>query len=110
MIGRAAQGNPWIFREIGHYLATGGQLPPVPLAEIRDTLLEHLDNLYAFYGEARGVRVARKHISWYTKGRGLVGGAAFRHAVNQLETAAEQCAMVRKFFDEHAEAQERIAA
>ncbi len=110
MIGRAAQGNPWIFREIGHYLATGEQLPPVPVTEIRDTLLEHLDNLYAFYGEPRGVRVARKHIAWYTKGRGLAGGAAFRQAVNQVATAAAQRAMVREFFNGHAEAQERIAA
>src|SRR5690606_6182548 len=83
MIGRAAQGNPWIFREIGHYLATGEKLPPPPLAEVRDTLIAHLHNLYDFYGEHRGVRVARKHISWYSKG--LAGGAVFRYRVNQVE-------------------------
>jgi tRNA-dihydrouridine synthase B len=97
MIGRAAQGNPWIFREISHYLATGQRLPQPPVCEVRDTLLEHLDNLYAFYGEHTGVRVARKHISWYSKG--LRGGAVFRHAVNRAETVSEQLALVREFFD-----------
>ncbi len=97
MIGRAAQGNPWIFREIAHYRATGAKLAPPPVIEVRDTLLEHLENLYAFYGEHTGVRVARKHISWYSKG--LVGGAAFRHSVNRVETVAEQLALTRGFFD-----------
>ncbi len=68
MIGRAAQGNPWIFREIEHYLATGEKLAPPPVTEVRDTLLDHLETLYAFYGEYSGVRMARKHISWYSKG------------------------------------------
>src|SRR3989304_1635093 len=97
MIGRAAQGNPWIFREISHFLATGEKLAPPPVTEVRDTLLAHLDTLYAFYGEYSGVRMARKHISWYSKG--LRGGAAFRHAVNAVETATAQLAMVREFFD-----------
>ncbi len=97
MIGRAAQGNPWIFRQITHYLATGAKLAPPSVIEVRDTLLEHLENLYAFYGEHTGVRVARKHISWYSKG--LVGGAAFRHGVNRVETVAEQLALTREFFD-----------
>ncbi|HEY8553016.1 MAG TPA: tRNA dihydrouridine synthase DusB [Burkholderiales bacterium] len=97
MIGRAAQGNPWIFREIEHYLATGEKLPPPTIEEVRDTLIAHLHNLYDFYGEHRGVRVARKHISWYSKG--FVGGAVFRHRVNQVETAAAQLDMVREFFD-----------
>jgi tRNA-dihydrouridine synthase B len=109
MIGRAAQGNPWIFREIAHFLATGETLAPAPLGEIRDTLLAHLENLYAFYGEPRGVRVARKHIAWYTKGRGLVGGGAFRHAVNQLDSAAAQLTMVRDFLDQQAMTWERAA-
>ncbi|TAM44976.1 MAG: tRNA dihydrouridine synthase DusB [Gammaproteobacteria bacterium] len=97
MIGRAAQGNPWIFREIAHYRATGAKLAAPSVIEVRDTLLEHLENLYAFYGEHTGVRVARKHISWYSKG--LVGGAAFRHGVNRVETVAEQLALTRDFFD-----------
>ena len=97
MIGRAAQGNPWIFREIGHYLATGIRLAPPPVTEVRDTLLDHLETLYAFYGEYSGVRMARKHISWYSKG--LRNGAAFRHRVNQAETCAVQLSLVREFFD-----------
>lgn len=101
MIGRAAQGNPWIFGQISHFLATGGKLAPPPPAEVRDTLLKHLENLYAFYGSHTGVRVARKHISWYSKG--LVGGAGFRQRVNQVESSAAQIAMVREFFDRQAE-------
>ena len=97
MIGRAAQGDPWIFREISHFLATGEKLAPPPVTEVRDTLLAHLDTLYAFYGEYSGVHMARKHISWYSKG--LRDGAAFRHRVNQVETCEAQVAMVREFFD-----------
>jgi tRNA-dihydrouridine synthase B len=96
MIGRAAQGRPWMFREIQHYLETGSALPPPEVEEIRRVLLAHLDELYEFYGEHTGVRVARKHISWYTKG--LAGSAAFRHAMNRLETCAEQRAAVDEFF------------
>lgn len=107
MVGRAAQGNPWIFREIGHFLATGSHLPAPPVAEVRETLLAHLDNLYRFYGEFTGVRMARKHISWYSKG--LVGGGAFRNQVNRVETTAEQVAMVRAFFDSRAEIVELAA-
>ena len=103
MIGRAAQGNPWIFKEIQHFLATGQRLAPTPLAEVVETLCAHLESLYSFYGTERGVRVARKHISWYTKGRGLVGSAAFRHAINQVENAHEQLAMVREFFAQYAD-------
>jgi tRNA-dihydrouridine synthase B len=98
MIGRAAQGRPWIFREIGHYLATGEHLPPPEVAEIRRVLLEHLHDLYVFYGELTGVRMARKHIGWYTKG--LAGSAAFRHRMNQLATVEEQLAAVEGFFAE----------
>jgi len=103
MIGRAAQGRPWIFREIAHYLATGEQLPPPTVAEIHSTLTEHLDALYAFYGEHAGVRIARKHIAWYA--RGLPGAAQFRHRVNRLPTAAEQLATIDGFFEEHREQQ-----
>ena len=96
MIGRAAQGRPWIFREIGHYLATGAHLPPPEVGEIHGVLVAHVHDLYSFYGEATGMRVARKHISWYTKG--LAGSAAFRHAMNQLQTCGEQLAAVDEFF------------
>ena len=98
MIGRAAQGRPWIFREIGHYLATGARLPPPEVEEIHGVLVAHVHDLYSFYGEATGLRVARKHISWYTKG--LAGSAAFRQAMNQLQTCGEQLAAVNKFFGE----------
>jgi tRNA-dihydrouridine synthase B len=98
MIGRAAQGRPWMFREISHYLATGEHLPPPEVTEIHRVLAAHLKDLYEFYGEHTGVRVARKHISWYTKG--LAGSAAFRHAMNQLQTCAEQMAAVDAFFCE----------
>ena len=97
MIGRAAQGNPWIFREIAHFLETGRKLDPPTVTEVRDTLIAHLANLYEFYGEHTGVRVARKHISWYSKG--LVGGSVFRNAVNRVETSREQLSMARGFFD-----------
>jgi tRNA-dihydrouridine synthase B len=106
MIGRAAQGRPWIFREIEHYLATGVHLPQPEVAEIHAVLLEHIHDLYAFYGEVAGVRVARKHISWYTKG--LVGSSAFRHAMNQLDTVAEQLAVVNDYFAQAARADSRL--
>jgi tRNA-dihydrouridine synthase B len=96
MIGRAAQGRPWMFREIEHFLETGEHLPPPEVSEIRRVLVAHLHDLYEFYGEYTGVRVARKHISWYTKG--LAGSAAFRHAMNRLESSAEQLAAVEAFF------------
>ncbi|WP_455198915.1 tRNA dihydrouridine synthase DusB [Kaarinaea lacus] len=97
MIGRAAQGRPWIFREINHFLETGEKLPEPGIKEIRKILLEHLDNLYAFYGEYTGVRMARKHISWYSKGQRQ--GAAFRQAVNKVETAEEQKLITTDFFE-----------
>lgn len=96
MIGRAAQGRPWIFREISHFLETGEHLPPPEVGEIHRVLLGHLHALYGFYGELTGVRVARKHISWYT--RGLVGSAHFRHAMNQLQTTDEQVDAINAFF------------
>jgi tRNA-dihydrouridine synthase B len=107
MIGRAAQGRPWMFREIQHYLETGGKLPPPEVGEIHRVLVAHLHDLYEFYGEHTGVRVARKHISWYTKG--LAGSAAFRHAMNQLETCREQLAAVDAFFAQLAGRGPRLA-
>jgi tRNA-dihydrouridine synthase B len=96
MIGRAAQGRPWIFREIEHFLATGEKLPAPRVDEIHQVLRGHLAELYEFYGAETGVRVARKHISWYTKG--LTGSAHFRHAMNQLPTIDTQLAAVEEFF------------
>jgi len=96
MIGRAAQGRPWIFREISHYLATGSHLPLPEVAEIHHVLIKHLYDIYDFYGEYSGVRIARKHISWYTKG--LIGSAMFRHAMNQLQTTDQQVSAVNEFF------------
>lgn len=107
MIGRAAQGWPWIFREVAHYLATGSVCAEPFIEEIRDTLLGHLDNLYAFYGANTGVRVARKHISWYSKGQ--PGGAVFRDQVNRAETVEQQLAMTREFFDRLAMGEEMAA-
>jgi tRNA-dihydrouridine synthase B len=95
MIGRAAQGRPWIFREIQHYLAHGRHLAAPPITEIRNVLIRHLNDLYAFYGEEAGVRVARKHIGWYVKG--LAGAAEFRRAMNALETPPQQLAAVESF-------------
>lgn len=97
MIGRAAQGRPWIFREVAHYLATGEELPPPSLREIRDILLGHLHALHAFYGEPQGVRIARKHLGWYAKDR--PENEAFRHVVNRAETAEAQIALTRDYFD-----------
>jgi tRNA-dihydrouridine synthase B len=97
MIGRAAQGRPWIFREIAHFLATGEHLPPPEVTEIREVLVGHMHDLYSFYGTERGVRVARKHISWYTKG--LKNSAVFRARMNTLEGAEVQLAAVAEFFD-----------
>jgi tRNA-dihydrouridine synthase len=97
MIGRAAQGRPWLFREIAHYLDTGALLAPPTLFEIRRWLLEHLDQLYAFYGEARGVRVARKHIQWYCQDH--PDSDTFWQAVNRVADAAAQRAAVAAFLD-----------
>ena len=107
MIGRAAQGRPWIFREIEHFLLTGEQLPAPGVEEIRTVMIEHLNNLYAFYGEYTGVRVARKHIAWYSKRQ--PGGAAFRASINRVESLDEQLRKTHAFFDRLAEKQELAA-
>ncbi|MEQ1816078.1 MAG: tRNA dihydrouridine synthase DusB [Nitrosomonas sp.] len=107
MIGRAAQGRPWIFREINHYLATDQYLQPPEVAEIHQVLINHLHDLYDFYGEYSGVRIARKHISWYTKG--LVGSAGFRQSMNQLQTSDQQIIETNKFFSKLAEEGQRLS-
>jgi len=96
MIGRAAQGRPWIFREINHYLETGQRLAPPTVEEVSTLLLEHVHNLHEFYGEFMGIRIARKHIGWYCKTQ--PGADRFRKQVNQVETAIEQLDLIRKFF------------
>lgn len=101
MIGRAAQGRPWLFREIEYFLKTGTHLPAPETGEIHRVLLAHVYELYSFYGEHTGLRVARKHISWYTKG--LAGSAQFRHRVNQLESPDTQMAAVDDFFTQQAQ-------
>jgi tRNA-dihydrouridine synthase B len=108
MIGRAAQGRPWIFREVVHFLATGDHLAPPLVAEVRRLLLDHLAEHYALYGEYTGVRSARKHIGWYV--RQLPGGEAFRQRMNRLEAPAEQLAAVAEFMDEMGSLQERMPA
>jgi len=106
MVGRAAQGRPWIFREIAHYLATGEHLASPLVAEVRRLLLAHLDEHYALYGEYTGVRTARKHIAWYL--RSLPGGEAFRDHMNSLEDSASQQRAVADFLDDLAERHERL--
>lgn len=108
MIGRAAQGRPWIFREVVHYLATGERLAPPLVAEVRRLLLEHLEDHYALYGEFTGVRSARKHIGWYV--RGLPGGEAFRRGMNRIEDCAGQLGAVADYFDGLAAQGDRLPA
>jgi tRNA-dihydrouridine synthase B len=106
MIGRAAQGKPWIFREIEHFLKTGEHMLPPTVEEIQTVMIEHLHDLYQFYGELTGMRIARKHISWYTKG--LAGSAAFRHHMNTLQTTALQLDAISDFFAELRTKNERL--
>lgn len=97
MIGRAAQGRPWLFSEIQHYLETGALLPELSIAERRGVLIDHLHRLYDFYGEHTGVLVARKHIAWYSKGQ--TSGGNFSQAINRATTIAEQLRQVQAFLD-----------
>ena len=97
LVGRAAQGRPWIFREIAHFLATGETLPEPSPAEVATVLLGHLRALHEFYGELAGVRIARKHLGWYAKDR--PENAAFRAVVNRAETADEQLRLTADYFD-----------
>ena len=98
MIGRAAQGRPWIFREIAHYLKTGEHLAAPDIAEVRTVLLGHLAELYQFYGEYSGCRIARKHIAWYTKG--LRSSNEFRQSMYKVENTADQAKVVEAYFDQ----------
>ena len=107
MIGRAAQGRPWIFREIEYFLKSGTHLPLPKVQEIHFVLMRHLVDLYEFYGEETGDKVARKHIGWYTKG--LVGSASFRHGLMQLQTSHEQIQAINHFFGELALENERLS-
>lgn len=106
MIGRAAQGKPWIFREIAHFMNTGEHLVAPLVAEVKRLLCDHLMDHYDLYGEFAGVRTARKHIGWYV--RALPGGEAFRDRMNMLETCESQHAAVAQFFDELAAQYERL--
>ena len=106
MIGRAAQGNPWIFREITHYLNTGRLLAPPGIGEICHTLVKHLHQLYEFYGEFAGVRIARKHLGWYCKHRS--GNGFLRALMNSAETAQEQLRTVREYFSTCVEKEQAI--
>jgi len=106
MVGRAAQGRPWIFREIAHFLATGTRLAPPLVGEVKRLLLDHLQDHYALYGEFTGVRSARKHIGWYVKA--LPGGAAFRDRINAIEDCALQWQAVSEYFDQLALVADRL--
>ncbi|WP_297809189.1 tRNA dihydrouridine synthase DusB [uncultured Methylophaga sp.] len=108
MIGRGAQGNPWIFRQILHFLDSGELLPEPEVTEIKQVLIEHLQNLYDFYGDYTGVRMARKHIAWYSKG--LRNGNAFRQQMNQFEQPQQQLRFTREFFEQIQEQQDSQAA
>ena len=108
MVGRAAQGRPWIFREIAHFLATGSHLAPPLVAEVRRLLLDHLQDHYTLYGEFTGVRSARKHIGWYVKG--LPGGAEFRGRMNLIDSCEDQLAAVAGFFEQLAAESDRVPA
>ncbi|MFN4028571.1 MAG: tRNA dihydrouridine synthase DusB [Acidovorax temperans] len=108
MIGRAAQGRPWIFREIGHFLDTGEHLAPPLVAEVRRLLLDHLQDHYSLYGELTGVRSARKHIAWYL--RALPGGEAFRQHINTIEDSATQWQAVADFLDALGSQMDRMPA
>jgi len=106
MVGRAAQGRPWIFREIEHFLRTGEILPAPLISEVRTLMSEHLQAHYAFYGDYMGLRTARKHIGWYV--RDLSDGEPFRQRMNRLESCEEQLAAVDAFFESQSERGERL--
>ncbi|QEA12369.1 tRNA dihydrouridine synthase DusB [Comamonas flocculans] len=106
MIGRAAQGRPWIFREVAHFLDTGEELAPPLVAEVRRLLLAHLQDHYSLYGESTGVRSARKHIAWYV--HGLPGGDALRRHINQVQESRAQWCAVNDYFERLEQQMERL--
>ena len=108
MIGRAAQGRPWIFREIAHFLATGEHLPPPETLQAKAWLVEHLHDHYGLYGELAGVRSARKHIGWAV--RALPGGEDFRARMNRIDDCAAQLRAVHDWFDALADTHPRLPA
>ena len=108
MVGRAAQGRPWIFQEIGHFLATGQTLAPPRVAEIKSLLLEHLQEHYSLYGEFTGVRSARKHIGWYVNG--LPGAEAFRQRMNLIEDSSAQLRALEIYWDDLGGGMDRLPA
>ncbi len=97
MVGRAAQGRPWIFREIQHYLDTGEILPPMPMADVKSIMLGHVRELHDFYGQGKGARIARKHVSWYLKEH--APDDQFRRSFNAIEDASEQLEVLEAFFE-----------
>lgn len=97
MVGRAAQGRPWIFREIQHYLDTGEMLPPMPMAEVKRIMIAHVQELHDFYGQGKGARIARKHVSWYLQEHAPDG--QFRRSFNAIEDASEQLEVLEAFFE-----------
>jgi len=98
MIGRGAQGSPWIFRDLIHYMNTGERISPLQNDQVRDIMLDHLNGMYQFYGERTGIRMARKHLSWYCAG--LKNSADYRSRVVRVESASEQIRLTRNFFDQ----------
>lgn len=96
MVGRAAQGNPWIFEQINHYLKHGKKLPAPSLEEVRSVLLQHLGSLHQFYGEYLGVRIARKHVGWYLNNQ--PNGVSFRAQFNKLESSSDQVNALERYF------------
>ena len=96
MIGRAARGQPWIFRDLNYFFQHGESAPALEINNVRDIMLDHLNDLYQFYGESTGVRVARKHLTWYCAG--LNNSKKFRSKVVRVDNASEQIRMTREFF------------
>jgi tRNA-dihydrouridine synthase B len=106
MIGRAAQGRPWIFAEVAHYLSTGTELQAPTVLQAQAWLVEHLQDHYSLYGEVTGMRTARKHIGWAVSG--LPGGEEFRRSMNMLESCVAQVSALKQWFNALADQYERL--